>query len=183
MASVPSGQTASYALWLEDVGFAGTVAVTCSGLPAGAICNTPRGMVLTAGSGTVSVWVTVATGSQPGIDITRRSRNESQNTSSHNGQILWGWIVLFFPLQWRRWWWTRRGNRERRIQKKRLVVTLILTGICLAMGGGMAGCGSSKDSAGKMVAPGTYSFTITATGTGNTTGNGATMTATLVVEK
>jgi hypothetical protein len=61
---------------------------------------------------------------------------------------------------------------------------VILLGICLVTGGGMAGCGSSSATAGTVV-PGTYTFTITATGAGNTTGNvsGAVMTATLVVEK
>jgi hypothetical protein len=178
MAAVPAGQTASYALWLQDVGFAGTVEVSCSGLPAGAKCSGPQGLVLTPGSGIVSVWVTVATGP----DLTARARQDNSS------EVRWGWVVLLLPLPWRRWWWTRRGERQRRrILKKRLIVTGMLMGICLATGGGVAGCGSNSGAVGATVAPGTYTFTITAagttTGTTTGTGKGAAMTATLVVEQ
>jgi hypothetical protein len=82
VAAVPAGQTASYALWLEDVGFQGTVSVSCTGLPAGARCTGTEGLVLTPQSGMVSVWVTVATGP----DVTGSNATGSNATGNVVGR-------------------------------------------------------------------------------------------------
>ena len=62
--SVPSGQVATYALWLNDDGATGTVTFACSGLPAGASCTPPAPFTM-PGSGILSVTLKVATGKAP----------------------------------------------------------------------------------------------------------------------
>ncbi len=159
VAAVPQGQTASYALWLQDVGFAGTVSVSCTGLPAGATCAGPQGLPLTAQSGMVSVWVTVATG--PDVRAGLRRRSESRSES--NGRVEWGWMVLLLPLGWRWRWWRRGSGRGegRRIRRRGWMGRLLLLAMVMAVGN--AGCGSGAVP-GAVVARGTYTFSVLATG-------------------
>lgn len=71
-ATVPAGQTASYALQLQVVGYQGLVSMSCSGLPAGASCSWGQMTPTNVSTGLNSVMVTVATG--PDVAASGRSR-------------------------------------------------------------------------------------------------------------
>jgi hypothetical protein len=135
-AAVPAGQTATYALQLQIVGYAGPVTLSCSGLPAGAECAWPGGTVVsgTGGSGMGSVMVTVSTG--PDSAAAARPGPGSD------------WLAVCLPWLGLPWLRRRRG-------------WLLLGSVLLA------GCGShSPNTPAGQVAPGSYTFTVTATGGG-----------------
>jgi hypothetical protein len=140
-ATVPAGQTATYALQLQIVGYTGAVTTACSGLPAGAICNwgqTPQG-----NSG--SVMFTVSTGPDVAARLSLRRL----------------YLALSLPCLWLPF--ARRRGRW-----------LLLTAALL-----LSGCGASTRAATpQTVPPGTYTFTVTATGGGMT----SSLPVTLVVE-
>lgn len=60
-ASVSAGQSAQYQLQLTPgSGFAGTVSLSCSGAPLGAVCQVPAGVSLASGAATFTVTVTTS---------------------------------------------------------------------------------------------------------------------------
>ncbi|HKW61082.1 MAG TPA: choice-of-anchor D domain-containing protein [Candidatus Acidoferrum sp.] len=60
-ASVSAGQSAQYQLQLTPgSGFAGTVSLSCSGAPLGALCQVPASVSLASGAATVNVTVTTS---------------------------------------------------------------------------------------------------------------------------
>lgn len=60
-ASVPAGQPAQYHLQLTPgAGFTGTVGLSCSGTPLGAVCQVPASVSLASGSATFTVTVTTS---------------------------------------------------------------------------------------------------------------------------
>jgi hypothetical protein len=142
-ATVPAGQTASYALQLQVVGYTGAVATACTGLPVGATCVWQPTTMVQEGQG--SVMFSVSTGPDAVA-------------------ALGGWrIALALCLPWIA------------LPLRRKKAWLLLAASLL-----LAGCGaaSSRSPGGATVAPGTYTFTVTASGGGMTSA----LPVTLVVE-
>jgi hypothetical protein len=88
-ATVPSGQRATYAVELEVLGFSGPVTLSCSGLPAHAVCELPQGLNVSGSARAMSVMFTVATGA----DVVSRSGL---------GMVL-GFCLPLFLFRRRRW--------------------------------------------------------------------------------
>ncbi len=145
--TVMPGNTASYTLQLAPVGgstFVGAVALTLTGLPAGATYTvTPP--VIAAGSGITTVTVTVNTA------------KTSASLSSPKGGI--GFpkplvLALFLPLLG-----TRKLRRALRLQMKTSALMLVVLGVLMVTG--MTACGSGSGFFAQ--APQTYPMTMTGT--------------------
>jgi hypothetical protein len=141
VATVPSGQTATYALQLQIVGYTGNVATACAGLPAGASCAWSQPALQAAGSGVSVVTFTVATG--PDVAASNSSAHSRKLTLA----LCLGLCVL--PLA----------------RRRRLPLLLVLAAIAL----GVSSCGGNASSnPPQRTPPGTYTFTVTASGGGMT---------------
>jgi hypothetical protein len=143
-ATVPSGQTANYALQLQVVGYSGAVTLSCSGLPAAAVCQLPGNVTVSGSAQAASVMFTVATGPDTVAAANRK----------HGGMVLAFCVPGLLLL----------GIRRR---NARLAAVLMM----LAGMAGMLGCGASSGSAGGSAGSastpaGTYMFTVTASGGG-----------------
>jgi hypothetical protein len=142
-ATVSAGQTATYNLILSSEGLIGTVALSCSGAPAGTTCSVnPASEFLPSGSATAPITVTVTT--------TTEARNERFPFKTMPFAIACAILVL--PL-------TRRG---RRLGPPFLLVFAV---ILLAS---ISSCGGNSTSTGTNSAtPSSTSAVLTITGTSN----------------
>jgi len=140
-ATVPSGQTATYALQLQVVGYTGNIATACSGLPVGASCAWGQPTLQATGSGPSVVMFTVATG--PDLAASNRHMRSEKLAVA----LCLGLFTL--PLA----------------RRRRLPLLLVLAAITL----GISSCGGSASSVSTQpTPPGTYTFTVTASGGGIT---------------
>ena len=140
-ATVPAGQTATYALQLQVLGYAGQVTMACSGLPAGAACQLQPATVF---SGMGSVMFTVSTGP----DVTAALHDTA-------ARCLLAWLpCLFLP-----------GLALPLSRRRRISIALLL----LLVSAGCGSSASLAPAPGQKVAPGTYTFTLTASGGGMST--------------
>jgi hypothetical protein len=139
-ATVPAGQTATYALQLQVVGYAGAVQVQCAGLPAGAECGFAVPPQVSQ-SGYASVEFTVATGP----DVVSAQRRFGQR------------LVLALCLPW-----LLLPMFRLRVALPTLLACFGF--VCLGL---LGGCGSpAASSAAARTPPGSYTFTVTASGGG-----------------
>lgn len=141
-ATVSAGQTATYNLVLSaEFGFTGTVALSCSGAPAGTTCSvTPASAVLPTGSSTAPVTVTVAT--------TTQARNDRRPYKMMPFAIAGVIAALSF------------GRR-----RPRPVFVMLLAVIVVA---GVSACGGGANSTQINLRPTTAILTITGTSNGAT---------------
>lgn len=150
-ASVSPGQTANYSLAIiPGGGFAGSVTITCSGAPAGAVCTASPATVNASGNAPIALTVSVATthtASSPGVFNARRPLPlDAWNFSGNSlGLILLLGIACGAMLPMLK---SRRGL----LLTATAFVFLALT----ACGGGGA----------KVTPPGQYPLTVTANCTG-----------------
>jgi large repetitive protein len=150
--TVSAGQTATYNLILSaEFGFTGTVALSCSGAPAGTTCNvSPASAVLSTGSSTAPVTVTVTT--------TSHARNGDSPFKMMPFAIAGAITALSFA-----------GNRKRLRPVLLMLLAVILGVIVSSCGGG----GSSN------APPSTTSAILTITGTSNGATNGVSLQLTI----
>jgi hypothetical protein len=140
-ASVSAGQTATYNLILSSEGLTGTVALSCSGAPAGTTCSVrPALAVLPDGSSTAPVTVTVVTTSQ--------ARNEGSPFKMMPFALAGAIAALSF-----------RRRRPRLVFLMPLAVVLVAT---------MSACGGGTPSPGPNSGTTTAILTITGTSNGAT---------------
>jgi hypothetical protein len=161
-ATVSAGSTANYTLTITPIaGFAGTVAVTCTGLPSLAACNAPS---ITVGSGVSAITTTVA------VSTTASTSAVSRKPDGTAYACLLLSCFSFFHFV--------RSNKR---VGKGLVRFLPI--FLLALVFGASGCGGGTS---KPTIPGTPSGTSTMTITATVTQNGVTVThsatAVLVVQ-
>jgi hypothetical protein len=141
-ASVPAGQTATYALQLQVVGYTGSVTTACAGLPGGASCGWAQPPVQANGSGIVSVMFTVATG--PDVAAAAKTTRLGARLA-----LAFCFGVFVMPLA----------------RRRRVLMMLALAVIAV----GASSCGSAATAAPRQpTPPGTYMFTVTASGGGLT---------------
>ena len=136
-------------------GFSGTVALSCSGLPAHSQCsfapasltadgsNTPLVSVLTISTGVV----TVAAVQHPG---------ESAILAADAGTFSVGLLGLVFAP----WCDENRGSRKKRARFVQLILVVII--LC----GGLVGCAALAGQPRPTTPPGSYTVTVTAVSTG-----------------
>jgi hypothetical protein len=131
--TVPAGQSANYKLAIGGAGYSGTVTITCSGVPPGAVCSVPESMNLSA--------TTVLTFP---VSVTTTARTL--------GALRVG------PFKFRQWLWASAfwgavllGGVRRRPSRRRLLsrgaALLFLFPLC-SCGGGSGGGTSSGTPAG-----------------------------------
>ena len=156
--TVASGGSASATVSLApSSGFSGTVAFTCSGLPAGAACTFSPSSVTVSGTASSQTTMTIATGvtySPPGSYMARQNSPRKQN----GAQIATAAIMPFAALL------LFGAFRRRRSFLALLPVALIAAAVVM----GVAGCSGSSSSAASTPTPtptpsGTSQITVTAT--------------------
>ncbi len=142
--TVSAGQTATYNLILSsEFGFTGTVALSCSGAPAGTTCSvSPASAALPTGSSTAPVTVTVATTSQ--------ARNERSPFKMMPFAIAGAMATLSF------------ARRRRRLRPALLMF------LAIALWAGISACGGHSTPVNSGNLPTSAILTITGTSSGAT---------------
>jgi hypothetical protein len=145
--TIAAGQTANYSLQLTSIwGFQGTVALTCSGAPAGAVCTVSPSVTVEAGK-TATITVSISTTATTTITMRRHSRPWSL-------PYLWASLlagVAFLP--------------RKRLGRWQLAMVFIVVFVLL-----LASCGYHGESGAKSFGTttaratpaGTYTITLTA---------------------
>jgi hypothetical protein len=149
--AVTAGQTATYGLSLADAGFAGTVAISCSGAPANATCSASPGSTnFTGASSAVAVTVNVSTTARGGAaPLGLRVPGMPASVEALA-------LAVFLPLCL---WMVRAGLAGRRPGHVALAVLFLLLGLLTACGGGS----SSTSVTSNGTPAGTYTLTVTGT--------------------
>jgi hypothetical protein len=171
-ATVAAGSTANYNLVLDSNGYAGTVAITCTGAPTYASCSvSPASTTITAGqTANVKVTVTTAMTSQAVLALPERDKPEGGLPALAGV----GWLLIpALPLLF---------IARRRVRRAGLLMVLAVAAIAGLAGGCGGGGGGSTTTPPPAVthntAPGTYTLTVTATAMAST----STQQLTLVVQ-
>jgi hypothetical protein len=138
-AAVPSGEMATYAVQLRIDGYGGTVALSCSGLPAGAVCHLPQNVTAVESMQAQSVMFSVATG--PDVVASRDRGRERGRDWGRDWGIVLGFCLPVLFMRRRRW------------------AALVMVAL-------LAGCGSAPVATTPRTAAGSYTFTVTASGGG-----------------
>jgi hypothetical protein len=151
-ASVPAGQTATFALTLIDEGYSGPVTYVCTNLPEYAACNLPAGSTL-PGSGDVSVTATISTSNS-----SERAPAKKSPPKSALGAIgIAALLLLCAPRK-----------RYRGALIICLIAFALIASSLTACGGGSSnnsgGNGGGGGGTGVNTPPGTYNITLTANG-------------------
>jgi hypothetical protein len=159
--AVAPGETGLYSFNVLQNVYTGTIAMACSGLPAGATCSfSPQTLTATGCSTTSTVALSVLTQQGP-----------MAASLGGPGRGLWSWLSLFAACGLASLLGLRRRSATHRFGR----LTLLLL---LAIGAsGMMACGSGASGAAATPA-GKYTITVTATGS---TGTASTFTVPLTV--
>lgn len=167
-ATVSAGQTASYNLQLSSSsGFAGAVALTCSGAPPGATCSAhPATLTLGAlpgqSSGQSMVTISVSTSGGAGAALP---------PSPHPPPPLWPWLGLLslplvFALMDRRWRPCLRIRAHAPVGGMVVALVFALALVLAACGGG-----STNPPLRSLTPAGSYTLSLTAVAAGATVGS------------
>ncbi|MBZ5564256.1 MAG: FG-GAP-like repeat-containing protein [Acidobacteriia bacterium] len=159
-ATVSAGQTASYTLRLaSEGGFSGAVTLTCTGAPSAATCSVTPGSVALAASGATPVTVSVTT--------TARSVVPPPDRHRPPGFVSPGFLVLFtllIMLAMLAWTQLRLAPKKRGFLWAPLGAALLFVTLWVACGGG----GTIAPPSPSGTPAGTYTLSITASGSGLT---------------
>ena len=168
-ASVSAGQPAQYQLQLTpNTGFAGTVSLTCSGAPLGAVCQVPATVSLASGPATFTVTVSTSGPAQlpPSAPLRIPPISRVPQVPLPTPIVL---ALLFFLF-------TVLGKNRRALQlparKSRLVLCAVLSAAIFCLPFAFAGCGGGSAAVTPpppVVTPsGTSTITISLTATSST---------------
>ena len=160
-ATVSAGGAADYTLSVTGTGgFLGTVALTCSGAPAGALCNLSPNSVGVVGSVVQSVDVTVATTAASRVFPT----SDFSGRDGRDRRLLVP-LSLFVAMVSIAGWLARGPRRRFFVVSAAMTFTVLL----LFAGLTMSGCGGGSNSGGGSMTgtpTGTYNITITGSQSG-----------------
>jgi FG-GAP-like repeat/FG-GAP repeat len=154
--TVQAGSSAKYSLLLTSGdGFAGTVQVSCSGMPSEAACTVSAQSVPLSANGTATVQVTINTTAP---SSTTSSPMFLKSTRPSNSSPLIFLSICFFLV----FFWAEGMLLERR-RVVRLLSSIALCCAWAACGGGGSGSGGTRIPPVTGTPPGNYAFTLTMT--------------------
>jgi hypothetical protein len=164
-ATVSSGSTGEFQLAAQSAGFAGAVALTCTGsVPEGTCTVSPASVTLAAGAAPIPFQVNLTTTAQPTGSITGLFRHFEIGVNGKSVGVT-DRVLMFLLLGA----FVMAGRLRRRTWSLRVLETcaifIILSVALVACGGGSQGAVVSATG----TTPGTYPLTITGTTTGGAT--------------
>ena len=156
-ASIQAGASANFNInFTGKFGYTGTLALTCSGLPANAACSFSPASLTISGDVPQSTTLTITTGGSATAQLTQPiDHNSNPNVplfASLGGFGLFGLILAADPK--------RRKQLQMRVVVGVFVLTIMLTLV------GCSGVSSGKSTA-AVTPAGSYTVAVTATGTGS----------------
>ena len=169
-ATVSAGQTAQYALQITPgPGFTGSISLTCSGAPVGAVCTIAPGTIVVTNSNVVPISVSVTTsGSATALPLIGSDgplvRLKTQSAAEP--------VLLIFGLFWI---WRFGRTQWGRVPIRHVALQLLAVAAFCYLLGGISGCGGGSATVQVTPAPpptnpqpivtppGTSSLTLTAT--------------------
>lgn len=162
--SVSAGQPAQYQLQLTpNAGFTGTVSMSCTGVPLGALCQVPASVSLASGPATLTV--TVTTSGPAVLPPSTRLRFPPTSRVPMHAPILLALLFLFAFFNKHRLAFQLVGRN------KSLALCVVLSSLILCFTLAFAGCGGGSPTAAVTPPPpvitpsGTFTITISLSAT------------------